>query len=422
MELGSLSNLMGLWLYRNQLSEEIPAELGSLSNLRYLSLSDNQLSGGIPVELSSLSNLEDLFLNSNQLSGEIPAELGSLSNLVGLWLSDNNLSGGIPAELGSLSNLEELFLHSNQLSGRIPAELGNLDNLDRIRLAGNQLIGCVPVGLQYVPDNDFDWLGLDFCDDSAPPPSDGCIQAITADDTVSGQWADDCLSQEREGSYARYYTFTLAQPSDVTITLESNDADTYLYLRDGDVRSGAVGDDRQNDDIEPGNTNSQITATALPAGKYTIEATTYGAGETGDFTLTVSGLDGGTGPAPDPCAATETVADGQTLGQWAPGCDSAVAERGHARYYTFTLAQPSDVTITLESNDADTYLYLRDGDVRSGAVGDDRQNDDIEPGNTNSQITATALPAGKYTIEATTYEVGQTGSFTLTLTGLGGGD
>ena len=47
------------------------------------------------------------------------------------------------------------------------------------------------------------------------------------------------------------------------------------------------------------------------------------------------------------------------------------------------------------------------------------ENDDIEAGvNTNSRIVAT-LDAGTYTVEATTYEQGQTGDFTLTVAGLG---
>ena len=46
----------------------------------------------------------------------------------------------------------------------------------------------------------------------------------------------------------------------------------------------------ENDDVVPGtDTNSRIQAT-LGIGTYTIEATTYGAGEPGSFTLTVSGL------------------------------------------------------------------------------------------------------------------------------------
>ena len=192
----------------NQLSGEIPPELGSLSNLAVLHLYRNELSGNIPPELGSLSNLREIFLRGNQLSGCIPTELRDVPdsdlNQLGLqfcdtatatpedraallalynatdgpnwsdntnWLSDrplgdwygvttddegrviwlmlggNQLSGEIPPELGSLANLETLELPDNQLSGEIPSELANLPNLDWIFLFGNQFIGCVPDGL-----------------------------------------------------------------------------------------------------------------------------------------------------------------------------------------------------------------------------------------------------------------------------------
>ena len=81
----------------------------------------------------------------------------------------------------------------------------------------------------------------------------------------------------------------MTEKSEITIDLESDNADTYLYLREGSATFGTSL--HSNDDIESGNTDSRIVAT-LTAGVYTIEATTYNTGQTGTFTLTVSGLDG----------------------------------------------------------------------------------------------------------------------------------
>ena len=439
-ELGNLANLWLLNLRGNQLSGEIPAELGALGNLRWLHLDGNRLSGEIPTELAQLANLTGIVLSFNQLNGEIPSELGNLANLQWLALSDNQLSGEIPselgnlvslewldlsanqlsgeipAELGQLANLTELSLYNNQLSGEIPAELGRLANLRLLWLRGNQLSGCIPEGLRDVENNDLDRLRLPFCGDTPGlTPTDPCGQTLSGDGMVSGQWAAGCDSQTRDGRHARYYSFTLAQQSEVTITLESDDADTYLYLRAGEARSG--GYLYQNDD-SPDTTRSQIQET-LAAGIYTVEATTYAAGGTGRFTLTLSGL-GTTAPTPGPEPADECgqtlSGDGSVSGEWAEGCDSQVAERGHARYYTFILNAESAVTITLESQDADTYLYLRAGEVRSGDFL--HQNDDHQGDTSISQIRE-ALVAGTYTIEATTFNPGETGGFTLTVTGLG---
>ncbi|MCY4654529.1 MAG: PPC domain-containing protein, partial [Dehalococcoidia bacterium] len=217
--------------------------------------------------------------------------------------------------------------------------------------------------------------------------------------------------------YARYYSFTLAESTEVTIGLTSS-VDTYLFLRSGSATSGTAL--HQNDDIVSGNTNSQIVAT-LSAGTYTIEATTYSPNTTGSFTLSVSG--GGSGgesgtPVATGCEpAPLTLPASGISGTWADDCESSVSGRGYARYYSFTLAAETEVTIDLTSS-VDTYLFLRSGSATSGTAL--HQNDDIGGTNRNSQIVAT-LSAGAYTIEATTYSPSTTGSFTLSVAGGDGG-
>ncbi len=164
-----------LFLESNRLSGQIPSDLGDLTNLQELVLYDNQLSGQIPTELGNLSNLQDLSIDTNRLSGQVPAELGNLFNLQYLWLAYNQLSGQIPVALGRLSNLQAMYLENNQLSGQIPSELGNL-SLGILRLSGNELEGCIPQGMSNIPSNDFDNLGLPFCDEqptstSTPAPA-----------------------------------------------------------------------------------------------------------------------------------------------------------------------------------------------------------------------------------------------------------
>ena len=143
-ELGGLSSLRELYLYENQLTGMIPAQLGSLANLEYLDLARNQLNGTIPAQLGSLANLEYLDLGRKQLTGPAPSDLGRLTNLGVLSLGTNRLSGTIPTQLGSPTNLTHLSLNHNQLSGQIPEELGNLTNLTGLFLNGNQLTGEIP--------------------------------------------------------------------------------------------------------------------------------------------------------------------------------------------------------------------------------------------------------------------------------------
>ena len=83
----------------------------------------------------------------------------------------------------------------------------------------------------------------------------------------------------------------------------------------------------------------------------------------------------------------------------------------YARYFTFTLNSETSVTIDLESSQFDAYLYLYDEDGRLS-----REDDDSGSG-TSARIQESLLP-GRYVIEATSRESGETGSFNLTLSEL----
>ena len=134
-----------------------------------------------------------------------------------------------------------------------------------------------------------------------PPPTsaDPCTIPIDGGGTFTGSWDGSCNSefrprdtdsggQARSDYFARFYTFTLDESARVTITLTSDDdppVDTFLYLRIGDEKDGepAV----EHDDISSNNRNSRIDDHPLEPGTNTIEATTYNARETGEFTLVV---------------------------------------------------------------------------------------------------------------------------------------
>ena len=259
----------------------------------------------------------------------------------------------------------------------------------------------------------------------APPPasgqsrqgsSSGCgvvsLGSVGGPVSRSGDWTSDCMSGTRSGRFARLFEFSLSGEREVTIDLESSDADTYLFL--SDARRQVVADD---DDGGSG-TNSQITRT-LRAGTYRVEATTYGVGESGRFTLGVSaGTASSAPPPPSPqsrqgsssgCGVVSLGSVGGPVsrsGDWTSDCMSGTRSGRFARLFEFSLSGEREVTIDLESSDADTYLFL--SDARRQVVADD---DDGGSG-TNSQITRT-LRAGTYRVEATTYGVGESGRFTL---------
>jgi len=226
----------------------------------------------------------------------------------------------------------------------------------------------------------------------------GCRLLITPNATQSQAWTNTCISVHNRGSYARYYTFTLTAPVNVQINLVSN-ADSYLYLLAGDnVGNNYIAYDNNSG----GNFNARINR-ALVAGTYTIEATTSEVGIAAPFTLSLRSDGGGAS-----CRAV--LKSGTTArGNWTAACTSVHNPGANARYYTFTLAKATKVQIDLKSAAADSYLYLLTGGAASGNY---IAYDNNSGGKKDARIART-LPAGTYTIEATTYDAGRTGAFTV---------
>ena len=92
------------------------------------------------------------------------------------------------------------------------------------------------------------------------------------------------------GEYAVYYGFTLEDAATVTLEMTSVDVDSWLALRRGSPPGGV---EPLEEDDDGGTGGDARIERFLNAGDYTVEATTLDAGETGDFTLTVTV--GGTG-------------------------------------------------------------------------------------------------------------------------------
>jgi pre-peptidase len=228
-----------------------------------------------------------------------------------------------------------------------------------------------------------------------------CLSSIALNSQASGVWSSDCAARHRSGHYAKYYTFTLTTASQVQIDLRSGE-DTYLYLLSGSGVDGSIV--AQDDDGGDGN-NSRFNGT-LQAGTYTVEATTYASGRGGNFTVAVAATPIGGGSCLSSIPFNSSLA-----GSWTSACRSTHRSSAYyAKFYTFTLSATTTVTIDLRSA-VDTYLYLLRG---SGTGGSIVAADDDGGDGTNSRLRVT-LAAGSYTLEATTYASGATGSFSVSV-------
>lgn len=171
-EIGNLTKLERLVLYKTSLTGHIPDSIGNLVSLKNLDLSQNSLSGAIPESIGSLRGVQQIELFENQLSGELPesiANLTSLQNLdlsqngltgklsqriagihfVSLQLNDNLLEGYVPEILASSPDLLQLHLFNNSFSGSLPQNLGRNSALQDLDVSTNKFTGQLPQHLCY---------------------------------------------------------------------------------------------------------------------------------------------------------------------------------------------------------------------------------------------------------------------------------
>lgn len=105
------------------------------------------------------------------------------------------------------------------------------------------------------------------------------LPPITLGTAINGDLSE--TDSEFFGSYYDLYGLTLDVAQEVTIDLTSAEIDSYLYLYEGDGTYIT-----ENDDVA-GGFDSSITET-LEAGCYRVEASSWGAGEIGAYSLVVN--------------------------------------------------------------------------------------------------------------------------------------
>ncbi|NEO44193.1 MAG: hypothetical protein F6K55_08695 [Moorea sp. SIO4A3] len=203
----------------------------------------------------------------------------------------------------------------------------------------------------------------------------------------------------RSGSFSDDYLLTRVIPGqEIQVNLDAH-FDTYLQLIDpitGDVIA-------YNDDIEPGNYNSQLTFTVESDVDYALRATSYGSGATGEYTLTTTSQTAAT-----PIGSNQSITGNLEVND---GNNPTRDSRFSDDFWLEGVTPGQVIEVNLEG-DFDTYLQLVNGN--SGEVIAD--NDDIEPGNYNSQLTFTVESDVDYALRATSYGSGATGEYTLTTT------
>jgi len=251
------------------------------------------------------------------------------------------------------------------------------------------------------------------------------IQTIRVGETVNGSLSSSD-SLYPDNTYFKFYQFT-APPGGgpVTIDLSSDDFDPVLIVRGDDLDNSII-----NDDGGPG-CAARVSRTFPSRGPYRIlvNTTSTPQRQTGRFALSITqgsspardddnsgcGQHGGAGGAgaAGAGASGHSIEVGQTQqGQLTRNDVLLTSDSTYAQPWSIQGRAGTTITIDLESDAFDSYLFLRGPGISGGR---DFQDDD-SGGNCHARLTATFPQTGEYEIVVNTADHYATGAFTLSVT------
>lgn len=198
----------------------------------------------------------------------------------------------------------------------------------------------------------------------------------------------------------------------LSVTMSSDQFDTYLMIRGpGDFQE-------DNDDSGDGSTNSALNVRLPVNGTYRVTATSYEPGESGRYSLSLSGGQNGSGRA---VANNQGGGQGQANaggGQLQPDrTASGVLAQGDRRLSAGEFADDWELqvrrgqtyTVSLDASDFDAYLMVRG----PGGLSEDNDDDPSQRGSRNSRVTFTAAADGVVNVSATSFGSNETGRYQI---------
>ena len=152
-----------------------------------------------------------------------------------------------------------------------------------------------------------------------------------------------------DGSFYDKYPVQVRAGDRLRVSLVSTNYDPYVFV------TKPEGGQQDNDDMAEGNQNSQVELTVTATGTLNVYATSYAGNTSGNYRVTVERLNGSS-------AATGGSATAADNGNWIQGQldygDQRHRDGSYIDYHTFAGQRGERVTIILESDDFDPYLFL----------------------------------------------------------------
>jgi hypothetical protein len=227
--------------------------------------------------------------------------------------------------------------------------------------------------------------------------------ALTPGQQRSGRLqAGDAVMRD-DNSLFDIYTYNARAGERITLNMRSSDFDTYLTVA---RMNGEEVEILVRDDDSGGGTNARVELTVDRDGPVYILANALSEGMTGAYTIGMEAAGGG-----------ERIASGQSRTGSLARTDPQLADSSYYDTYTYQGRQGERLTIALTSSAFDTYLSV--GQVVDGRYREVASNDDTD--GTNSVVEITLPANGTYQIRANSFLKNQTGAYSLTVRGGGGG-
>ena len=235
------------------------------------------------------------------------------------------------------------------------------------------------------------------------PPASGEATALTIGQRLRAEIAASDLTLP-SGESADLYAFNAQPGHTLAIEMQSSALDSYVMVL------GPNGELWENDDAE-GTLNSRLEVPVPSAGQYRVVATTYRAGMTGAYELKI--FEPSRQASADPRPANQAAGEPRSIqGSLAQG-DPTLSSGEFMDAIEMSFRAGERVQLDLQSTEFDTYLIVR---APSGAQQD---NDDVQSGNTNSALSYSVTEDGPHRVIVTSYRPGETGAYTLRVTGGG---
>ncbi len=227
------------------------------------------------------------------------------------------------------------------------------------------------------------------CDDGeieCPALVDGILQT------------DDCSLEN--GRLFDSYRLEVAETQDYVLSLVSGNIDTFLYLYNGENCEEISFDDDGGDGI-----NSRLELELSP-GTYWILPSCVDPATEGTYTLEVTCNE----PGPCPPCETGEVTCGKPLAAVFP-LQECTRSGGQSEDIYVVTVEAGALNINLSSSDFDTHLTVYTADCEVLGF-----NDNCDPADVENSCLALEVAAGTYYLGISSYEAGEQGAFSLTVT------